>query len=133
MDLGLEGRRALVSGGTRIASVSGRETDFAAGPYGTFKAALTHYTKGLAYQLAPKGIRANSVSPGNTYFPGGAWENIEQHNPELFAQAMALNPTGRMARPEEIARAVVFVASPASFVSGTNLVVDGALTRGVQF
>jgi 3-oxoacyl-[acyl-carrier protein] reductase len=117
-----------------IASVSGREIDFAAGPYGTFKAALTHYTQGLAYQLAPKGIRANSVSPGNTYFSGGVWENIEQHNPELFARAMGLNPTGRMARPEEIARAVVFVASPAaSFVSGTNLVVDGALTRGVQF
>jgi 3-oxoacyl-[acyl-carrier protein] reductase len=61
-------------------------------------------------------------------------ENIEQHNPELFAQALALNPTGRMARPEEIARAVVFMASPAaSFISGTNLVADGALTRGVQF
>jgi NAD(P)-dependent dehydrogenase (short-subunit alcohol dehydrogenase family) len=74
------------------------------------------------------------VSPSNTYFSGGVWENIEQHNPELFAHAMGLNPTGRMARPEEIARAVVFVASPAaSFVSGTNLVVDGALTRGVQF
>ena len=117
-----------------IASVSGREIDFAAGPYATFKAALIHYTQGLAYQLAPKGIRANSVSPGNTYFPGGVWENIEQHNPELFAQAMALNPTGRMARPEEIARAVAFMASPAaSFISGTNLVADGALTRGVQF
>ena len=95
-----------------IASVSGREIDFAAGPYGTFKAALIHYTQGLAYQLAPKGIRANSVSPGNTYFPGGVWENIEQHNPELFAQAMALNPTGRMARPEEIARAVVVHGQP---------------------
>ena len=117
-----------------IGSVSGREIDFAAGPYGTFKAALIHYTQGLAYQLAPKGIRANSLSPGNTYFPGGVWENIEQNNPELFAQAIGLNPTGRMARPEEIARAVVFMASPAaSFVSGANLVVDGALTRGVQF
>jgi NAD(P)-dependent dehydrogenase (short-subunit alcohol dehydrogenase family) len=117
-----------------IASVSGREIDFAAGPYGTFKAALIHYTQGLAYQLAPKGIRANSISPGNTYFPGGVWENIQENNPELFAQAMALNPTGRMARPEEIARAVAFMASPAaSFISGTNLVVDGALTRGVQF
>ena len=105
-----------------------------AGPYGTFKAPSPHYTQGLAYQLAPEGIRANSVSPGNTYFPGGVWENIERHNRELFAQAVALNPTGRMARPEEIARAVVFVASPAaSFVSGTKLVVDGALTRGVQF
>src|SRR5690348_14793391 len=117
-----------------ISSVSAREIDFAAGPYGVFKAAIVHYTQGLAYQLAAKGIRANSLSPGNTYFAGGVWENIEQNVPELFAQAMALNPTGRMARPEEIARAAVFLASPAaSFITGTNLVVDGALTRGVQF
>ncbi|CAB3761384.1 SDR family NAD(P)-dependent oxidoreductase [Paraburkholderia humisilvae] len=117
-----------------IASVSAREIDFAAGPYGTFKAAVVHYLQGLAYQLAPKGIRANTVSPGNTYFAGGIWENIERNNPKLFADSLALNPTGRMARPEEIANAVVFIASPtASFVSGTNLVVDGALTRGVQF
>src|SRR5215475_7529382 len=88
-----------------ISSVSGREIDFAAGPYGTFKAAIIHYTQGLAYQLAGKGIRANSLSPGNTFFPGGVWQNIEQQNPELFAQAMALNPTGRMAKPEEVARA----------------------------
>ena len=117
-----------------ISSVSGREVDFAAGPYGAFKAALIHYAQGLAYQLAAKNIRANTVSPGNTYFPGGVWEKIEQGNPELFAQSLALNPTGRMGTPAEVARAVVFLASPAaSFVTGTNLVVDGALTRGVQF
>jgi 3-oxoacyl-[acyl-carrier protein] reductase len=117
-----------------IASVSGREVDFAAGPYGVFKAALIHYAKGLSYQLAGRNIRVNALSPGNTYFPGGVWENIEHTNPELFKQAMALNPTGRMGRPEEMARAVVFLASPAaSFITGTNLVVDGALTRGVQF
>jgi NAD(P)-dependent dehydrogenase (short-subunit alcohol dehydrogenase family) len=117
-----------------ISSVSGREIDFAAGPYGTFKAAIIHYTQGLAYQLAPKGIRANSLSPGNTYFPGGVWENIERSNPSLFATALGLNPTGRMAGPEEIARGVAFLASPAaSFVTGANLLVDGALTRGVQF
>jgi 3-oxoacyl-[acyl-carrier protein] reductase len=117
-----------------ISSVSGREIDFAAGPYGVFKAAIIHYTQGLAHQLAAKGIRANSLSPGNTFFPGGVWENIQQNVPDLFARAMALNPTGRMARPEEIARAAVFLASPAaSFVTGTNLLVDGALTRGVQF
>jgi 3-oxoacyl-[acyl-carrier protein] reductase len=117
-----------------ISSVSGREVDFAAGPYGAFKAALIHYAQGLAFQLAPKGIRANSVSPGNTYFAGGVWAQIETGNPKLFADALALNPTGRMGTPQEVARAVVFLASPvASFITGTNLVVDGALTRGVQF
>lgn len=117
-----------------ISSVSGREIDFAAGPYGAFKAALIHYAQGLAYQLAPKNIRANSVSPGNTYFAGGVWPRIEKDNPALFAEALRLNPTGRMGRPEEVARAAVFLASPAaSFITGTNLVVDGALTRGVQF
>jgi 3-oxoacyl-[acyl-carrier protein] reductase len=116
-----------------VSSVSGREIDFTAGPYGTFKAALVHYTQGLAFQLAAKGIRANTVSPGNTYFAGGIWAQIEQNNPDLYNQALGLNPTGRMARPEEIAKAVVFAASPAvPFMTGTNIVVDGALTRGVQ-
>ena len=116
-----------------VASVSGREIDFAAGPYGTFKAALVHWTQGLAFQLAGKGVRANSVSPGNTFFPGGVWDTIKSDLPALYAEALALNPTGRMGTPDEMARAIVFLASPASsFTSGTNLVVDGALTRGVQ-
>jgi len=116
-----------------ISSVSGREVDFAAGPYGTFKAAIIHYTQGLANQLAGKGIRANSVSPGNTYFEGGVWNMIKDNNPELYKTALALNPTGRMGTPQEMANAVVFLASrAASFITGTNLVVDGALTRGVQ-
>ena len=118
---------------TFISSVSGREIDFAAGAYGAMKAALVHYAQGLAFQLAGKGIRANTVSPGNTYFEGGVWARIERDNPAFFAQALALNPTGRMGKPEEMARPTVFLASPAaSFVTGTNLVVDGALTRGVQ-
>ncbi len=116
-----------------ISSVSGREIDFAAGPYGAFKAAIVHYTQGLAHKLAGQGIRANTVSPGNTYFEGGVWNQIETGNPDFFQQALALNPTGRMGTPQEMANAAVFLASPAaSFVTGTNLVVDGALTRGVQ-
>ena len=92
-----------------------------------------HYTQGLAFQHAAKGIRANAVSPGNTYFPGGVWEQIEKGNPDLFRKSLELNPTGRMGAPQDTANAVAFIASPAaSRISGTNLVVDGALTRGVQ-
>jgi NAD(P)-dependent dehydrogenase (short-subunit alcohol dehydrogenase family) len=116
-----------------ISSVSGRESDFASGPYGTAKTAIVGYIHGLAMQLASKGIRANTVSPGNTYFEGGVWASIETGNPELFATAVGLNPTGRMGTPDEVADPVVFLASPrARRISGTNLVVDGALTRGVQ-
>ena len=116
-----------------ISSVSGRESDFASGPYGTAKTAIVGYIHGLALQLADKGIRANTVSPGNTYFEGGVWESIETSNPELFEMAVGLNPTGHMGTPADVAGPVVFLASPvASRVSGTNLVVDGALTRGIQ-
>jgi len=117
-----------------ISSVSGRESDFASGPYGTAKTAIVGYIHGLAMQLAATGIRADSVSPGNTYFEGGVWASIETGNPELFKTAVDLNPTGHMGTPDEVADAVVFLASPrASRISGTNLVVDGALTRGIQF
>ena len=116
-----------------ISSVSGRESDFASGPYGTAKTAIIGYIHGLALQLADKHIRANTVSPGNTYFEGGVWANIESGNPALYEMAVGLNPTGHMGTPEEIAGPVVFLASPrARRVSGTNLVVDGALTRGIQ-
>lgn len=116
-----------------VSSVSGREADFAAGPYGTMKTAIVGYIAGLAFQMAGRGVRANVVSPGNTYFPGGVWQQIEQGNPELFSMAVGLNPTGRMGTPEDTARAVVFLSSPLSGrTTGTHLVVDGALTRGIQ-
>lgn len=117
-----------------VSSVSGREIDFTAPAYGAFKAALIHYAHGLAHKLAPRQIRVNSVSPGNVYFKGGVWEYVEINMPDLFKSAMALNPTGRMATPEEVGAGIVFLASPASsFTTGTNLIIDGALTKGVQF
>jgi len=117
-----------------ISSVSGREVDFASGPYGTVKTAIIGYIAGVAFQLAEKGIRANTVSPGNTYFPGGVWTSIEQGNPELFQFAMGLNPTHRMGTPQEVAAGVVFLSSPlSSRTTGANLLIDGGLTRGIQF
>ncbi|MGJ5066562.1 SDR family NAD(P)-dependent oxidoreductase [Bradyrhizobium oligotrophicum] len=115
-----------------ISSVSGFEVDFAAGSYGAIKGALIHYAKGLAHQLVGKGIRVNAVSPGNTYFEGGIWQNIENGSPDLFKTAMGLNPTGRMGTAQEVAYGVVMLASPlASRISGTNLIIDGALTKAV--
>ncbi len=115
-----------------IASVSGFEVDFAAGSYGAMKAALIHYAKGLSRQLVAKGIRVNCVSPGNTYFEGGIWNTIEKNMPELYASTLKVNPTGRFGTPAEVASGVVFLSSPvASRISGTNLVIDGALTVAV--
>jgi 3-oxoacyl-[acyl-carrier protein] reductase len=115
-----------------VSSVSGFEVDFAAGSYGAMKAALIHYAKGLSNQLIAKGIRVNAVSPGNTYFEGGIWQNIERGVPDLYKTAMSLNPTGRMGTPQEVAAGVVFLASPVSSrISGTNLIIDGALTKAV--
>ena len=71
------------------------EVDFAAGSYGAIKAALIHYAKGLSRQLVGKGIRVNCVSPGNTYFDGGIWQNIEKNMPDLFASTLKVNPTGK--------------------------------------
>ncbi|KAK4543527.1 hypothetical protein LTR36_005422 [Oleoguttula mirabilis] len=117
-----------------ISSVSGRDVDFTApGPYGAIKATLVHYTAQLAHTLAPKGVRANTVSPGNIYIPDGVWGQIEADQPDFFKKQLESNPMGRMGRPEEIADAVLYLASErASFVSGTNFTVDGALCTGVQ-
>ncbi len=100
--------------------------------YGAIKAALHFYIKALARTVAPKGIRANVVSPGSTFFEGGAWDRIKNLEPERFHDAVKMIPMGRMAQPDEIANVVVFTASPAaSDVTGLNLVVDGAFTRRV--
>jgi 3-oxoacyl-[acyl-carrier protein] reductase len=117
-----------------ISSVSGRDIDFTApGPYGALKASIVHYIAQLAHTLAPRGVRANTVSPGNIYIEDGVWGGIEKNNPDLFKNQLAKNPFGRMGKAEEIADSVLFLASErASFVSGTNLTVDGALCTGVQ-
>lgn len=117
-----------------IGSTAAVEVIGARRAYNSMKAAILPYVKALARELAPKNLRANVVSPGTIYFPGGIWNMREQKAPEAFRYALDRNPMGRMGTPEEVANAVVFLASPrASFITGVNLICDGALTQRVQF
>jgi NAD(P)-dependent dehydrogenase (short-subunit alcohol dehydrogenase family) len=103
-------------------------------PYAAMKAALTNYMAPLSSVLAPKGIRANTVVSGVIYIPGGGWQRREREAPDVFNKMVAHCRMGRMGQAEEVAKAVVFLASPAaSYITGTNLMVDGGLTRRVQF
>ncbi len=117
-----------------VASTAALEIYLGPRPYNSVKAALVAYAKGLSRELASKGMRANSVSPGPIYFEGGVWGEAKINSPEIYSTMLNRNPMGRMGRPEEVANAVVFLSSPAaSFISGANLVVDGALTQRVQY
>lgn len=102
--------------------------------YGAIKGALVHYIKGVAKQNASKHVRANVVAPGMVYFKGGVWNRVEERVPEYFKTSLARNPMGRMATPQDIANAAVFLASPcSSFTSGVNMIVDGAMTDRVNY
>ncbi|MES2340460.1 MAG: SDR family oxidoreductase [Pseudomonadota bacterium] len=109
-------------------SVSAAEAS-SASAYGAMKAA-----QGLAKEGAPKHVRCNVVSPGTVFFEGGVWGNVKAGMPAFFEQMIKRNPTGRMATPEEVAAATVFLASPrSSFTTGINMLVDGAISARVNF
>lgn len=102
--------------------------------YSAMKAALIAHANDMSQALAPQGIRVNVVSPGPIYFEGGNWEMIKQAMPKMYESALAQCAIGRMGTPEEVARAVVFLASPAaSLITGANLVADGGFTKRVDF
>ncbi len=117
-----------------IGTTAAVETFGAPGGYGALKAALVNYASGLAHALAKQNVRVNVVSPGPVYFEGGAWAMIENAMPPFFEATLKACPQGRMGKPEEVARAVAFLASPAaSLVTGVNLVTDGGFTKRVAF
>ncbi|MEE2689147.1 MAG: SDR family oxidoreductase [Pseudomonadota bacterium] len=93
--------------------------------YGASKGAVRLMSKSVAVQYAKDGIRCNSVHPG----PVETMMGYEAVPEEIRAERFANIPLGRFARPEEIANAVMFLASDeASFITGTELIVDGGNT-----
>ncbi len=117
-----------------IGTISAVEVPGPRRPYASVKAALIPYVKNLARDLGPRNIRANVVAPGPIYFKGGVWDMVEQHMPDLFKGTIERSPLGRLGAPDEIANAAVFLASPrASYITGANLICDGAVTQRVDF
>jgi 3-oxoacyl-[acyl-carrier protein] reductase len=110
-----------------IASISGLRPQPRA-QYAAAKAAEIHLAVSLARELGPDRIRVNALSPGSILFPGGGWERRRRSDPEAFEQWVGDEfPLGRLGRADEVADVTCFLLSArASWISGTNIVVDGA-------
>lgn len=123
-----EGRAMLATGGGTIVNIGSMSAHIVNHPqrqaiYNASKAAVVHYTRSLAVEWAPDGIRVNSISPGYTET---ALTAVSRAIPERLAAWEAGTPLGRIAKPSEIAGAAVYLASDASsYVTGTDIVIDG--------
>lgn len=110
-----------------ISSVAGKLGIRAAGLYAASKAAVSMLAKSFAADLVEKGVRVNSISPGFTHTP--AMEKLTKEDPEGIERRARVIPMGRLARPEEVAKAALFLATDdASYVTGANLDVDGGVS-----
>ncbi len=102
-------------------------------PYGAVKAAMRTYANELAQNYGKDGIRANVVSPGAVWFPGGVWDQRKQDNPKFYAAVEKGIPLGRLGTGEEIARIIAFTASPAGlWLNATHLAADGGQVAAVD-
>jgi meso-butanediol dehydrogenase/(S,S)-butanediol dehydrogenase/diacetyl reductase len=110
-----------------VASISGLAGDRGLAAYNAAKAGVVNLTRTAALELAPAGIRVNAVCPGLIDTP--ALRRAFARLPAREAAARAIVPLGRLGRADEVARAILFLASDdATYVTGTTLVVDGGLT-----
>lgn len=120
-----EGASVILTGSTT--SVMGTES-FSV--YSASKAAVRNFVRSWAMDLKGRGIRVNVVSPGPVRTPGLGDLVPEEHRQGLFDALAAQVPLGRIGEPEEIGKAVAFLASDAaSFINGTELFVDGGMAQ----
>ena len=114
-----------------ISSIAAVEAMAAPLPYSAAKAALLNYAGNIARQLGPRGVRVNSIAPGNIFFGGGAWERHLARDRDAVESMLASEvPLMRFGRPEEIATLAAWLCSPlAGFATGACYVVDGGQTR----
>lgn len=113
-----------------ISSINGMAF-FANPAYSAAKAGVINFTKTVAVQYGPDGIRCNAVCPGTILVDSPRYRQRLEAFPDLEAKMAAWYPVGRVGKPEDVASAVAFLGSEeASFISGSSLVVDGALTSG---
>lgn len=128
----LEAGGSIVIVGSASAVLAGSDPEERA--YGSIKAAIVSYAGQLAHALAARGVRVNCVQPGAILVPGGYWEELGASAPDRLAAMEQSHPLGRLGRPEEVAAAVAYLASPlAGFVTGANLRVDGGLLGTINF
>ncbi len=119
---------------TVIASIAGLEAAGGPSPYNTVKTALITYASQLGEIAAPHGVRVNSISPGPVHVDDGFWGNVQRTQPEMYQAVAARHPQNRLATTTEVANGVVFVSSSAaSWITRTNMVIDGGFTQRVQF
>lgn len=97
--------------------------------YAAAKSGVEAYSRAIAVEYGERGIRSNAVAPGSTRTP--AWDHRLKREPELADKVGKLYPLRRMVTPQEVAAAVVFLASPeASGITGTTLPVDAGVQAG---
>ena len=126
------GHMAATGGGTilNLGSVSADKPLSKVFIYSASKAAVVNYTKNVARELAPKGVRVNVLCPG--FFP--AEQNRKILSPERTAQIMSQTPMNRFGNPEELLGAAILLCAPVagSFITGAEVYVDGGFT-GMRF